>query len=62
MTKYYLVTNNRLSWHLVKSDRDLTEKEIDEYFGNKFYPDADEWPTFWVETMWWDDENPIVEL
>lgn len=61
MTNYYLVTNDRLGWHLVKSDKDLTENEIDDYFGKKFYPGMNIWPSFWVESMW-NDENPVVEL
>ena len=57
---YYLVTNNGLSFNLIKTERDLSEIEI-----NRFMEDylniSGEHLEFYVYQMWW-DENPIIEI
>lgn len=57
---YYLVTNNGLSFNLIKTERDLSETEI-----NRFMEDylniSGEHREFYVHQMWW-NENPIIEI
>jgi hypothetical protein len=57
---YYLVTNNNCVHHLVRSKRDLTEREIDDYLA-KHFGLPEEHPVFWVSQMWVDEE-PFIEI
>lgn len=58
--RYYLVTNNNLSFHLIKTDKDLSETEINRIMEERLNI-VEEHREFYVYQMWW-DENPIIEI
>lgn len=60
---YYLVTHDNLAFHLIKTERDLSEDEINEIMKEKYYKDAPEMPVYWVRSMWWGDgKNGVIEV
>lgn len=58
--RYYLVTNNNLSFHLIKTDKDLSETEINRIMEERLNI-TEEHREFYVYQMWW-PENPIIEI
>lgn len=58
--KYYLVTNNNLSFHLIKTKKDLSEQEINKIMEERLNITG-EHREFYVYQMWWKD-NPIIEI
>lgn len=58
--RYYLVTNNNLSFHLIKTEKDLTVNEINRIMEETLNI-LDEHREYYVYQMWW-PENPIIEI
>ena len=58
--RYYLVTNNNLSFHLIKTEKDLGQDEINRIMEEKLNI-LDEHREYYVHHMWW-DENPPIEV
>ena len=57
---YYLVTNNGLSFNLIKTEKDLSEEDINRIMEEKLNI-TNEHREFYVHQMWW-YENPIIEI